>query len=288
MKSNCFVVCAGLALAVAASAAHGAVITVYSNSPGSGDSFTNPGGPPTNASAPIGGSGWSYSNVRVGGTIGINDTNPRSGNGSVFMNSADGSAKSDIEYRGVLGTLGSLTSLSYEYYRDGSSTATAHLHPSLRLLYDADGNLNTTNDQGALIYEQIYNEGLAAVPTNTWVSANVIGANFWMTNTGNPNGSILEIYDRTLNEWATTANPNPAYPTLSASTVIYGISSGFGSGWSGTFTGAIDNITIGFSNQREPTTYNFEVAAVPEPATLALWSVLAATAGVTQFRRRRK
>ena len=137
-----------LSLAVAAVASISTLASaaqVGPNLPG-GDNFTNPTGTPTNLLAPLGTSGWYYNSVRQTATIGVNGTFPRSGDGSLFLNSTSGTAKADIEYFGtpapqILGRLGDLTSLKYEFYRSSASTAAGHLHPSLRLTYDAAGQL---------------------------------------------------------------------------------------------------------------------------------------------------
>jgi hypothetical protein len=55
---------------------------------------------------------------------------------------------------------------------------------------------------------------------------------------------------------------------LFTNAVILGFNAGIGSGWNGVFTGAVDNITWTIGTQTA--SYNFEVAAVPEPAALAL------------------
>lgn len=70
---------------------------------------------------------------------GINTTNPRNGNGSVQMSLTDGSGKADYAYTwGYDGarTLGTLTSLSYDWYRSGGSSA-GGVMPAFRLFCDA-------------------------------------------------------------------------------------------------------------------------------------------------------
>ncbi len=68
--------------------------------------------------------------------------------------------------------------------------------------------------------------------------------------------------------------PRPGAPAdvLSTRTAILGIEFGIGSGWgSGTFSGFVDNVSIGFGNNA--TTFNFETVAanvVPEPGSFAL------------------
>lgn len=245
---------------------------VYSNSPIPGDAFTNPG--PTNMGQPVGASGWYYNNVRNGGTVGINTDFPRAGNGSVAL-SGPNNAKADIEYlpgavpvagnyasTSSLGAFSTLTSMAYEWYRSSVSTATSNLHPSLRVLLDADGNISTTNDRGGLVFERVYN-GLPT-PTDQWTADSVgAGTNLW--NFGLGLGFAFDIdgsgyaYDDSLAEWQ-------AY--LPSATII-GFSSGIGSGWD-TFSGAVDNISWTIAGVT--TTSNFEVPSsqVPEPATAAL------------------
>ncbi|MBN9500681.1 MAG: hypothetical protein BGO01_07190 [Armatimonadetes bacterium 55-13] len=258
--------------------------TVYSNNP-TGDNFTNPGG--SGITQAVGASGWYYTNVRTDGVAGINTDYARSGNGSAHLStSGAGNSKADVEYYqfntpgaptsgfAAMGTLGSLSGLSYDWYRNSSSGAAAHLHPALRVYFDADGNFATTTDQGYLVFERAYNPNTAAVPTDAWISDDVfnwngagLSANVWMVNFGNSNGSVEEVYNRTIQDWINSANPNGNYPSLSAQTAIFGVSSGVGSGW-GSFDGAVDNISISFTGGMSHT-WNFETQPVPEPASMA-------------------
>lgn len=86
-----------MALAVTAGGASAAVVNP--NNP-TGDAFTNTS--TLNQGQAVGASGWYYNNVRNNGTVGIDGTYPRSGNGSVYMNGTAGpggnSSKGDIEY----------------------------------------------------------------------------------------------------------------------------------------------------------------------------------------------
>jgi hypothetical protein len=293
MKSSKLILglCAAL---VAASAFAQATVTVYSQNPVPGDSFTNGG--PINQGQGFGNPNWVYNNTRGGGSVGIRNNYPRSGNGSVYFNSTSNTGKADIEYffdpqnsggnfvpnqlnpNSILGTLNQLTHLSYEWYRDGSSTAPDHLHPVLRLGI-LRVNSNNSINLGYLIFERIYN-GFGAAPTNSWQSDNIIGSNYklWATASlgfGDPNVNINNVL-KTIPDWVSAAS------AANATLFVISVNAGIGSGWTGSFTGAVDNITFGFNGAY--TTYNFEV--VPEPASMvALGSGLI---GLLGLRRRKR
>jgi hypothetical protein len=258
------------AAALGASAAGVQAMLVYPNNP-AGDAFTNAGG--SNQGQAIGGSGWFYNNVRTGGTVGVSSANPQSGNGSVAM-SGGVNAKADLEYlaggacltncgaTSSMGLLANLTSMSYDWYRDSSSTATGHLHPAMRVLVDADGDLTTLGDRGGLVFERIYNS--LTTTADVWTTDTVTSSTYvWNFGLGvgsefNINGTAY-AFDATLAEW------QAYFPNA----VILGFSVGIGSGWNA-FSGAVDN--IGWSIGDQSVSYNFEldrdVAQVSEPATL--------------------
>jgi hypothetical protein len=205
-------------------------------------------------------------------TAGITTTNPRSGNGSVEMSLTNSSGKADYAYTWGFDssrTLGTLSSLNYDWFRSGASTAGGFM-PALRLTYDADGLATTTADRGYLIFEQIYNPNAAAVVADQWVTSNLMTANLWQRQFSP--GLTVEAYNVSLSDWATGRNQPANADQLNADSAVTGIEFGIGSGWGGTFTGFVDNVSFGFNQQ--VTTFNFETAAVaadvPEPASIAL------------------
>jgi len=252
-------------------------------------SVPNPG--PT-FNDPLAANTWLRSNVRSGSSIGIDGTYPRSGTGSAFMSGIGGVSKADMQYfpAGGFGTLGNLSSLSYEWYRDGLSTNPPAQAPALRLQIDIDGNPNTPVDLGYLIYEPTYNGAGPSVPTDSWQSSgnlNLTTGNFWWFQSGvgaddsNPNS-----FTRTIQDYFNPANINAPFALLSTNSLIVGINFGFGSGWNGVFQGAVDNVAIGLGGN-EATRWNFELTQeVPEPSTIAVWSVFGLASAVGAIRRR--
>lgn len=256
-------------------AAAPAAVILSNNSP-LDDSFTNPGS--ANQGQAVGSSGWYYNNVRNNAVVGISGTYPNATNGSVAFYSPSGSGKADIEYLpgavnfggnfysgASLGLFSDLESFSYAWYRSGSSTVGAHLHPALRVLLDADGDLGTVTDRGGLVFEAVYN-GAPTAPVNTWVSQSVTSSTY-LWNFGLGIGFAANInqtpyaYDATLAEWQVY------FPDA----VILGFSAGVGSGWNGEFWGAVDEMSWTIAGQTS--SFNFEVAPgaeIPEPSTWLL------------------
>ncbi len=232
---------------------------------------TGPGGGANRAFSPVVPGAWSQQNVGGGASVGITTTYAQSGNGSAYFKGADGNSKADMEiYFGATYALSSLSALSYDWYRNSTSTVGGDLHPVIRLIL-APGSY--------LIYEGAYNEyALPAVtaPVDNWVSADALDAFFWDNNGGLAALNPGYQYDFTLDDWV----------AANGSLNVIGLSIGFGSGWNGTFDGAVDNVRVAFGNDFDKT-WNFEVAAdaVPAPASLGL--LLAGIAGLGLARRRK-
>ncbi|MBK9138611.1 MAG: PEP-CTERM sorting domain-containing protein [Verrucomicrobia bacterium] len=254
-------------LAISPAALHGQV-TAFSNNPPPGDLFVNPGS--SDQGQAVGASGWYYNNVRNSGEVGIRTDLPRAGNGSVWFHAPSGSAQADIEYlanavnlsgnyfaAGSLAPFSSLTGMVYDWYRSSASTVPTYLHPVMRVLLDADGDLGTIGDRGGLVFEWAYNPAPpSSVPTDTWVTQPIMDTSVLWGFGAFPDGG----YTTSLSAWKS------AYP----SAAILGFSLGVGSGWVGDFVGAVDNAmwVLGGS----PISTNFEV--VPEPTTWATFAGL--------------
>lgn len=231
---------------------------------------------------------WLRRNVRSGSTAGITTNYARSGNASAYFNTIDGStSKADFEifFSNTTGkTLGNLDSFGYDWYRSSSSTNPAIQMPAMRLYVDADGNLGTTNDTGFLIFEQTYNG--ATLANDTWHTTDIFNyngagqsADLWQRRFSP--GTTIEQYDTNLQEWIAGASFSGGL-VFSANSVVFGMSFGVGSGWAGNFSGAVDNVTLGFGGSS--TTYNFEIDVVPLPTAAGLG--LAGLAGLGLRRRR--
>ncbi len=212
---------------------------------------------------------WGEANVRTGAYIELTSSQPRGDGltGSIEMGTlpapiTPGQDKADFEvfWDDDSRTLGSLTSLSFEWYRDAASTVPAHLTPVLRLYFE-----NTQGETGLLIWERVYQVGGAA-PTASWQSEDILGEFFWMR-AFDP-GRTIDLYSVDLATWIASGALSDGVDTaweLDADTRIVGINVGFGSGWSDgttTFRGFVDNVTVGFGG--EETTWDFE----SEPTSL--------------------
>ncbi len=211
--------------------------------------------------------GWVPANVRANATVAITTAQPRSGDGSLeFTTNTITSGQDKADYEKVWGvtpgrTLGNLSALSYDFYRDSSSTTAAHFAPVLRLYY-----LNSSGQSGLLIWEPIYN-GYGAVVTDTWISADILGGNFWMR-AFDP-GRTIDDYNVSLAEWMANADEegspidddadSDAPHVLGPDTYIIGVNVGVGSGWGATFRGYVDNVLLQFGSD--------EVSANFEPET---------------------
>lgn len=216
---------------------------------------------------------WQQRNVGGDGVVGITTDYARSGNGSIYFSTVDGDSKADMEIHFAPVLLSDFTSASYDWFRDGASTINAAPAPAFRLeLITAAGAYG-----GYLVYEPYEN---GTVPTNSWQTEliDTSTSQLWSThiNLQFPSpcaGSRLACL-HTISEWS----------TANVGAMVVGVSTGVGSGWSeGTFKGAVDNVGYTFGQTSE--TFNFEVSAVPEPAT---WAMMIAGFGLAGAALRRR
>jgi hypothetical protein len=246
-------------------------VTVYSNNPAPGDVFTHAGYPGQGQA--VGTTGWYYNFVLNGGKVGIRTDFPRNGNGSVWFQSPDINAQALFEYladavydggayreTGSLGKFGDLSTFGYEWYRVGTSTNPNVQEPDMYVLLDADGNLDTTDDRGGLVYGHVYNgEPGWTTPTDTWVRETITSLTYlWNFGLG-----LSFLTDLDGNGYAFDT-PLKVWQSRFPEAIIMGFGIIVGGGWDGFFTGAVDNITWTIGNQTWR--FNFEV---PEPASLA-------------------
>ena len=213
--------------------------------------------------------GWGNA-ASGGGSTAITGTLPRSGNGSAEITLPTVAAQAMWWYG--LETpvpLSSFASASYEFYRDGASTNPGIQAPAYALWLDLDCDANTGADQTYLIYEPGYQTPAPTpVPTDQWVPQTITPTSIvWQ----NGIGAVAPFM------------PLSAYIDGSAGTVsgacIVGVLAFAGTGWDGSFHGAVDNVMLSAGGQSLAA--NFEVSAPPPPPpapapvpTLGEWSLL--------------
>ena len=207
---------------------------------------TSPNGASTASDAFPGFYSWFRDDVRAGSSAGITTDYARSGTGSMLLTGTGSASKANAALyfspsAYFFTRLNNFAGLSYDFYRAGSSTAGSHLAPALRLLVDADGDFFTTGDQGSLVYEPTYNGG-GDVPVDQWVSTNVgASTNLWFYQSG---VGVEEVFDRTLADYVDGSYTSTSgFAHVTWNSVVYGMSFGTGSGWDGSYTGAVDNVT---------------------------------------------
>lgn len=265
-----------IAVAVLAAAAPVAAQTVYNTdlpdfNNGSATTTTDATGTRTTATAgsntATSTGSWYQANVRPGGTVGITTDYARSGNGSAYFQTVGSGAKGDLNYNlSGLVRLDSFSAVSFDFYRDSASTTGAGFSPVFRLgMFKDSGNGNGPTFAGQLVFEYLYQNQTAPL-TDTWTtqSSTLTSGIWWATNGAlGPTFANANGGQKTLQAWIADNAGSTLY--------VGGYNIGVGSGWSGTFTGAVDNVIV--SNGAGSNAFNFEVlanGAVPEPSTWAL------------------
>ena len=231
---------------------------------------------------------WCAYDVRSNASVGQTTAKPRSGNGSLAFSSPSGAGKADFDFFFAPANqfrIKDIATMSYDWYRNSASTTNGVQIPALRLLIDPSFG------GGQLIFEPVYNGGVGA--SDTWNTASInTGSFFWWDQDQNRKCSFGPDYSVTLADWAdghTSVSACGGDRTMLNNALVVGLSTGVGSGWTGMFDGAVDNVSFRLNGQNEATTYNFEVAGqsvVPEPSSYAM--MLAGLAGLGFVARRRR
>lgn len=229
--------------------AHGTVTTV-----------TGPGGNANRANAPFSLNTWAQHNVGGNASVGITDTYARSGNGSLQFTGQDGASKADLENYFLGGpTLASFGSASYDWYRSSTSTTNDIQLPSLRL-YVTNGVTS-----GTLIFEPYY-QGQSIIEDSWQTTTFTMSSVAWAKPSPLAHGATASC------DSAACFDSLANFSAVNQGLFVTGYSTGIGSGWSGSFNGAVDNVAFTFGGQTS--SFNFEVAdrggAVPEPTSWAL------------------
>lgn len=211
--------------------------------------------------------GWG-STIYGGAISAITTTYPRSGSGSIEITLPSGTAGADWWVE--LATPAPLSTFSggtYEWWRDSASTNDPIQAPAYALWIDNDCNTATTGDQTYLVYEPYYQTN-ANAPVNQWVGETVTPASVvWQAGGGVPwSAQPISAY---MNGTATGGT------AINGASCIVGVLPFAGSGWTGSFHGAMDNVTLTLAGAGQVVNANFEPdgAIAPGAGTVAVPTV---------------
>jgi hypothetical protein len=174
----------------------------------------------------------------------------------------------------VLGTLGDLNELKFDYFVSSASGMSAL--PAVRLKLSPNGTPSTTYVD--LVWEPVYNGGGSNDVWHDDVDA-FAGTQWWQRSNGANHDGAPDFQPLSAFVAGYTPTFNGAGVTLNANTPIYGLEISLGSGLPDNATAYIDDIQIGFAGGES---YSANIA-VPEPTGVAL---IGLGAGALLLRRR--
>jgi hypothetical protein len=134
-----------------------------------------------------------------------------------------------------------------------------------------------------MIWEGAYNgypTSGPGVPEDQWVVEDVTADNFWLWVDG-VGGQF--VFNKGLDDWY-GFDGSGAFAALDEDTVVYGVSTAIGSGWSGSYLGYVDNVVAEFDGG---STYSANFEAVPLPAAAWLGLGMLGLLGLARRARRR-
>lgn len=205
---------------------------------------------------------------------------PPLGSSSAYLTTGTGQGDQSAQFRTALfaGTrIDALTALSYSTY---ASSWNGQQLPYLTIWLDNDGN-GSRDDR--LWFEPDYSQpGQPAAALGTWQTWNALTGKWYSdSGIGTPGAGAITLATYLAAEPNATII-NDAFQGIGG----FRIASGFASP-EDNFTTYFDNLT--FATALGSETYNFEMdAAVPEPTSLVVWSLIALTFGGARWWRRRK
>jgi hypothetical protein len=235
--------------------------------------------------------GWKQYGTTSGGTASIVDLTGQGGNLETSQPLASGAvklttdmtnaAKAEVGIESDFGLASALLSdakLTYNFYKQDVSGGNVFAAPSIKLTIYAAGG--TGDNYGTLVYEPYWVGNNVISPTDAWQSVSInssTGAGsdaqygwWWNGGFGQATSSAGPPV-RSLGEWLTAFQSSDS--TDFANAHIVGLSVGVGSYNQGQI-GYFDNVSIKSVSGGVDTVYDFQTAAVPEPAFFQMGALL--------------